>query len=531
MESRPLTSLRKKFARRGEEFFARQTARCVSVTVPAIRRLRTPRERAARRNAASENRSRTRNGFRNPNRSIQPMPNDDSPDNWPPDLLDVYFKHRDAQIRARLAEYSCATLKADGGVERLIAHLKAEMRRSDAEWKSYAQIQARFDWYALEWYYTQPEGADGKMRYAQLLLYEQNEENRLQGAIARRMPAFTPDDHEQVLENLRMRIFITSLKWDPSIGNAAQWVFTLLRHCVADAFRERQTGRRGTRADVDSEDVAAPPGANVSDQNGTGHRELADILAEIPTKQRRVLEYFGIGSEPWSLIAATLGGYEKDSDPANACQADYCRGKAFSKLVVRFNRFVAKYPGKVESAIGRMHPRLRAIAEKLLVCAAHDHGANASVMTDKELTDRLRIREHLVAMIEYDDACCRYGERAMRLAARLLGPDAAILLDLPERQNSRGWRALCKSKRLAVSSLEAWWRFIHWGCSRRRAGLLNEFADTLREIVASLWFGEESLEEICKRERKDPEAVVKALDAAQRALPLPPTQFQRMIPL
>lgn len=95
---------------------------------------------------------------------------------------------------------------------------------------------------------------------------------------------------EEVTQDTFLKIWNRAHQWDVSRGKVTTWLLTIARYTAIDRLRTEQ--RRDGRGQVDLEDVVNTLGENspMDEPAWADERLMRDILNELPTDQRQVLE-------------------------------------------------------------------------------------------------------------------------------------------------------------------------------------------------------------------------------------------------
>jgi RNA polymerase sigma-70 factor, ECF subfamily len=109
--------------------------------------------------------------------------------------------------------------------------------------------------------------------------------------------ALGPDDAEEVVQDVFVRLWRSAHQFDPRRGSFTAWLMSIARHRVVDQLRRRRLGPTVAETVDDLLNAVEDPVADVEEEASL--RSLRELvlaeLRELPPEQRRalVLAYFG----------------------------------------------------------------------------------------------------------------------------------------------------------------------------------------------------------------------------------------------
>lgn len=95
---------------------------------------------------------------------------------------------------------------------------------------------------------------------------------------------------EEVTQDTFLKIWNRAHQWDASRGKVTTWLLTIARYTAIDRLRAEQ--RRDGRGQVDLDEVVNTLGEHspIDDPSWADERLMREILGELPSDQRQVLE-------------------------------------------------------------------------------------------------------------------------------------------------------------------------------------------------------------------------------------------------
>ena len=136
---------------------------------------------------------------------------------------------------------------------------------------------------------------------------------QLFGHFAPRIKAFLRrsglDEHaaEELAQEALLRVWRKAEKFDPAVGDAAAWIFTIARNLRIDALRRARGDATQGANDIDDEylcdEAPLPDVALVQRQSG---EQVRRALASLPPDQRMVIELSFYQEEAHGRIAELL---------------------------------------------------------------------------------------------------------------------------------------------------------------------------------------------------------------------------------
>ena len=117
------------------------------------------------------------------------------------------------------------------------------------------------------------------------------------------------DEHaaEELAQEALLRVWRKAEKFDPGVGDAAAWIFTIARNLRIDALRRARGDATQGASDIEDEylrDEAPLPDAVLAQRQSGEHVRRA--LASLPPDQQRVIELSFYQEEAHGRIAELL---------------------------------------------------------------------------------------------------------------------------------------------------------------------------------------------------------------------------------